>query len=148
MRFAVLVLALVLGPETSLHAQEDPAFDRVFDRDMEELRTSQGLSRPEWNPDLARITLERARVLAAQGSLSHEDAVGRGPGLQAVVQGLPRGEYGEVLGVGASPDGVWRAWLASPPHLAVLREPGWATWASASVVTGETTVWVIRFWKP
>lgn len=138
----VLILVLVLG--TLLHAQSVPSFER----DVGELRTAQGLSRPQWSPDLARITLERARVLAVQGFLSHEDELGRGPGLQAVARGLPRGEYGEVLGVGSSPQAVWRAWLASEPHRAVLLEPGWQTWASASATVEATSVWVVRFWKP
>lgn len=119
-----------------------------FEAEVAHLRGGHGLVVPKWDPDLALVVLERARELATEGQLSHQDAQGRGPGMQAVALGLPRGEYGEVLGVGASPEAVWRAWLASDPHREVLLEPGWQTWASASVTLEATSVWVVRFWKP
>lgn len=139
MRTLLAFLILAVGGVT----QAQP-----FEAEVAQLRGSRSLGAPQWSQELAWLVLDRAQELATEGRLSHEDAQGRGPGMQAVARGFPRGEYGEVLGAGASPEAVWRAWLASDPHREVLLEPGWQTWASASVTLGDTSIWVVRFWKP
>jgi uncharacterized protein YkwD len=111
-------------------------------------RAESGLNLPDWDPELADSALLRAQVLAQAGELSHEDSLGRGPGLQALSEGLPPGEYGEVLGAGADFGAVWAAWLASPPHRKVLMTPGWTRWGSGSAPHGSTRVWVLRLWRP
>lgn len=65
-----------------------------------------------------------------------------------MAEGLPPGVYGEVLGSGPSLTAVWEAWLASPTHRAVLREPGWTKWGWGRAGEGTKTVWVLRFYKP
>jgi uncharacterized protein YkwD len=63
-------------------------------------------------------------------------------------EGLAPGEYGEILGSGVLASSVWKSWLASPTHRAVLLEPDWTTWGEGEAVYGRVTVYVIRFWKP
>lgn len=111
-------------------------------------RQRAALSLPQWDETIAQSCHQRAVVLAESGTLSHADARGRGPGVQMVAQGVAPGEFGEVLGAGGDWDAVWTAWLASPSHRAVLNEPGWTRWAWGSADRGESTVWVLRFWKP
>ena len=112
------------------------------------LRTEEGLLVPAWDVELAASCLRRSATLAAGGGLSHFDDHGRGPGQQLLAQGFPPGLYGEVLGAGRDPQAVWRAWLASPTHRAVLVDPRWKAWAWASTGSGTTTVWVVRFRAP
>jgi len=96
---------------------------------------------------LAQSCLARSRKLAALGRISHQDD-GRGPGVQALVEGLPPGVYGEVLAAGKDPLQVWKAWLDSATHRAVLADPRWESWGWGATGSGETTVWVVRFWRP
>lgn len=121
------------------------------DLPLSQLRTFRdhaGLSLPVWDAALARSCTDRARVLAAWGELSHEDADGRGVGEQLTALGFPPGTYGEVLGAGNSLDRVWEAWLASSPHRAVLSSPRWRTWGAGWAAAGSTKVWVLRFAGP
>lgn len=111
-------------------------------------RASSGASLPERTAELDRSAQKRALHLAEAGALSHEDGKGRGPGLQMVSEGFPPGVFGEILAAGASVDTVWQGWLSSPPHRAILAEPGWTQWGWGVVETGSTRVWVVRFWKP
>jgi len=111
-------------------------------------RENSALSVPRWDANLAHSARNRASVLAQSGTLSHFDDQGRGPGLQMVSEGLPLGEYGEVLGAGSSFSSVWATWLNSPPHLAVLRTKAWTNWGWGSSERSGVTVWVLRFWRP
>ena len=138
---ALLLALLVCGLTPAVPAQDLKGF-------LQALRSDKGLSAPEWDPDLAASCEGRAAELAAGGQLSHTDAQGRGPGLQAMALGLPPGDYGEVLGSGLSAAAVWAAWLASPPHRAVLLEPGWTKWGVGTAVYGDVTVFVLRLWRP
>jgi uncharacterized protein YkwD len=139
-RGAVVVLLLVMGAGAAF---ADPPFhDQVT-----AFRQARGLSLPTADPALVRSSGARAQALADTGVLSHVDEEGRGPGLQLTAEGFPPGEFGEVLGAGADPQEVWAAWLASPTHRAVLEAPGWTAWGAGSASVGQTTVWVIRFWK-
>jgi uncharacterized protein YkwD len=140
MRTWAVVLLLVSG----LPALAQPSPQVWFS----EYRIQEHLSVPVWSPELAGSAHRRALVLAESGSLAHQDAQGRGPGLQMASEGLPPGEYGEVLGAGADLGAVWRAWLASPTHRAVLSTPGWTLWGFGSAVRGPTRVWVLRLWRP
>lgn len=90
----------------------------------------------------------RATVLAAQGELTHEDQAGRGPADQMLARGGGPGTYGEILGAGTALELVWKAWLASPRHRAVLDEPDWQRWGWGRAARGASWVWVVRFWKP
>jgi len=117
-------------------------------QDLVELQhLRQGLAPLVWDQALAETCLNRALVLAAAGELTHEDS-GRSVGLQLVAQGFPPGLYGEVLGAGADPDSVWRAWLASPTHAAVLRDPRWTAWGWAKAESASGWLWVVRFRAP
>jgi uncharacterized protein YkwD len=80
--------------------------------------------------------------------LSHKDRSGRSPALQLLHEGFSPGEFGEVLGAGSDPDRVWQAWLASPPHRAVLTDPSWEAWGYGRAQVGSTTVYVLRFRGP
>lgn len=111
-------------------------------------RRGLGLSVPTWSSALAASAQARSTDLASEGELSHEDRDGRGPGLQMRAEGVPPGEFGEVLAAGRDPSLVWRAWLSSPSHRAVLAESGWTLWGAGWTSTSGTTVWVVRFWKP
>jgi uncharacterized protein YkwD len=135
-------LALVLTGSASLHAQQP------FDGPLSTLRANTGLLLPQIDDSLSAACQSRAQELAASGELAHVDGQGRGPGEQAMAQGMPPGVYGEVLGAGFSPEAVWRAWLGSPTHRAVLVEPGWTLWGWGSAVRGAVTVYVVRFYKP
>jgi len=115
---------------------------------LEALRGPLGLSAPLWDDALATTCRARAQALADQGLLTHQDPQGRGPGQQLLAQGFPPGVYGEVLGAGSRVTEVWAAWLASPPHRAVLSDPRWTRWAYGQASTGATTVWVVRFRGP
>ena len=140
MRGAAYLIVLALA--TPLPAQPVPQ------PPLPTFRQSHGLSLPAWSSELADSALRRAQTLAETGVLSHEDPLGRGPGLQALAEGLPPGEYGEVLGAGRDFDAVWAGWLGSPPHRDVLSSPGWTRWGLGSAPLGATRVWVLRFWKP
>lgn len=111
-------------------------------------RGALGLSVPENSEALNRSAQDRASVLAEAGELSHQDGLGRSPGLQMVAEGLPPGAFGEVLAAGPTLALVWEAWLASPAHREVLEEPGWTRWGWGVAPSGATQVWVVRFWKP
>ena len=115
---------------------------------LSRFRQVQHLSLPQWDQVLADTAQARAEAMAVEGLMSHNDASGRGVGLQLRSQGYPQGVFGEVLGSGAEPTAVWSAWLASLTHRQVLAEPGWLRWGAGSARVGGTTVWVLRFWKP
>ena len=110
-------------------------------------RASEGLQQPVFDDKIALACRQRARMLLAAGSLTHTDREGREPGLQMLRLGFPVGEYGEVLGAGANFGDVWRAWLRSPTHWAVLRAPLWKSWGWGSAASGRRIVWVLRFWS-
>jgi uncharacterized protein YkwD len=133
---------LMLTWSMPLHAQSP------FDGLLGTLYADSGFSTPKNDDSLSASCRTRAAELAASGELAHIDGWGRGPGDQAMAQGLPPGVYGEVLGAGPSPEDVWRAWLSSPSHRSVLMEPGWTAWGWGSAVHGAVTVYVVRFWKP
>lgn len=134
-----LVLVLAASP---VWAQSFPLDE------FQRFRASLGLAVPAWNQALADTCGQRAAVLAAGGVLTHLDQRGRGPGEQLLTQGFPPGVYGEVLGAGEDPRAVWRAWLASPPHRAVLADCRWTSWGWGAVRSGATVVWVARFQAP
>jgi len=140
MRAAVFLLVLTWA--SPLYSQSP------FDRLLGTLRADKGFSIPRIDERLSDSCMTRAADLAVSGELAHVDGLGRGPGEQAMAQGLPPGVYGEVLGAGPSSDEVWRAWLGSPSHRSVLSEPGWVAWGWGSAVRGASTVYVVRFWKP
>lgn len=107
-----------------------------------------GWTLPAADALLEESARSRATALAEQGELTHVDALGRGPADQMLAKGGGPGTYGEILGAGADLEGVWRAWLASPRHRAVLDEPGWQRWGWGRAARGASWVWVVRFWKP
>jgi len=138
-----------LAPWLLLVLAASPAWTQSFPLDeFRSFRSGAGLAVPDWDQALADTCGARAAVLAAGGGLSHGDDQGRGPGEQLVAQGFPPGLYGEVLGAGEDPKAVWRAWLASPPHRAVLADRRWTSWGWGAVTSGGTTVWVARFRGP
>jgi len=108
-------------------------------------RAEWGLQTPAWDEKLALSSQDRAEELARAGVLSHEDSLGRGPGLQMTSQGMAPGVFGEVLGAGADFAKVWQAWLNSPSHRAILADPSWLSWGWGQAALGKTTVYVIRF---
>jgi uncharacterized protein YkwD len=115
---------------------------------LKTFRDEAGLSLPQWDEVLAATCRDRAAALAEAGVLTHEDARGRGPGGQLVAQGLGEGLYGEILGAGSDAAAVWKAWLASPRHRAVLADPRWKTWGWGTARTAASVVWVVRFRAP
>lgn len=115
---------------------------------LAQVRAGQDLPPPVRDPRLDRLCALRAAELAGLGALSHDDAEGRGPGLQALASGYPPGLFGEVLGTGPDLEQVWRAWLASPPHRSVLLQAGWTRWGAGWARRGAAAVWVLRFWQP
>ncbi len=118
-----------------------------FDESLQAFRSSQNLSMPDWDDSLAVSSHLRAEKLAALGALSHEEQ-GKGPGLQMLAEGFPPGTFGEVLGAGGDPEKVWRAWLDSPSHRALLSDPAWTSWGSGWATRGNTKVFVLRFRGP
>lgn len=140
MRAALFLLVLIWSMPL---AAQSP-----FDGLLKTLRANAGFSMPRADEKLTMSCRTRAAELAASGELAHVDDRGRGPGQQAMAQGLPPGVYGEVLGAGPSADDVWRAWLDSPSHRSILVETGWLVWGWGSAVRGASTVYVLRFWKP
>ena len=111
-------------------------------------RAEEGRSFPSWDGDLAASCASRSQELALSGEISHWDDRGWGAGHQLVARGFAPGVFGEIIGAGGDPLQVWRAWLKSPTHRAVLVDARWKRWGWGASRLGNTTVWVVRFWAP
>lgn len=77
-----------------------------------------------------------ARALAEAGDLWHSDLY---PLLDV------RLAAGEIVGNGAHPASVWQAFLTSPDHAAVIRNPRWDTYGVGVVATGPMLFVVVVF---
>lgn len=139
-----LVVGLVLVVCLPLLVHAEPSLNDTF----AQYYGVRGWPLPAVDARLEESARARATVLAAQGELTHVDQDGRGPADQMLVLGGGPGAYGEILGAGADLELVWKAWLLSPRHRAVLDEPGWQRWGWGRAARGPNWVWVVRFWKP
>ena len=137
--FALFLVAFV----GMVGAQDESNPEKLF----RSFRQDLGLRTLDVDADLTASSHRRALALFQIGYLSHQDELGRGPGLQMISEGLPPGVYGEVLGAGPDWNSVWQAWLASPTHREVMADPAWRRWGWG-VSSGVPTVFVLRFWHP
>jgi uncharacterized protein YkwD len=87
-------------------------------------RTGQGLRGFAWNRPLARATTRHARDMSRRGYFAHQRAGGPSLGRRARAAGFRGRNVGEAIAYGcgrlSTPASIVSAWLASPPHRAIL----------------------------
>lgn len=144
MRKTAVTLVLYGLLFTQVIFSQDPPRQETWVRELRGHLASPQLA---WDPTLARTAARYAQVLVNRGEISHRDFQGGTAADRAAAEGMPAGVVGEVLGAGKESQDVIKAWLASPPHEAILADKTWVKWAGARVVTPETSVFVVLFWK-
>jgi uncharacterized protein YkwD len=87
-------------------------------------RTAAGLRGFSWNRSLARAATRHARDMTRRRYFAHQRPGGPSLARRARAAGFRGGNVGEAIAYGcgsrATPASIVRAWLASPPHRAIL----------------------------
>jgi uncharacterized protein YkwD len=136
--------ALVASPPSSAAPTVRLAPANVIEEPIESrvaaLRRAGDLAGVRHSPELARAAEAHARALARTGTFAH-DIPGGKPFAARLQRFYPARGYahwatGENIywaQAAPSPEAVVRAWLASPPHRAVLYDPLWREVGVAAV---------------
>lgn len=107
-------------------------------------RSSRGLPRLAWDGTIARAAHAHSADMAANNKMSHVGSDGAELSERLARFGIRPSAWGEALGAGYSDAaGVVAAWIASPPHAAILF--GGYTRAGAALVRSAsgTTYWAL-----
>jgi uncharacterized protein YkwD len=87
-------------------------------------RTSHGLRGFAWNRSLARAATRHARDMSRRRYFAHQRAGGPSLGRRARAAGFRGRNLGEAIAYGcgslSTPASIVGAWMASPPHRAIL----------------------------
>jgi uncharacterized protein YkwD len=87
-------------------------------------RTGAGLRGFRWSPKLGRAASRHARDMARRGYFGHQRSGGPSLGRRVRAAGFRGRDVGEAIGYGcgslSTPASIVNAWLASPPHRAIL----------------------------
>jgi uncharacterized protein YkwD len=87
-------------------------------------RTGAGLRGFSWSRSLGRAATRHARDMARRGYFAHQRSGGPSLGRRVRAAGFRGRNVGEAIGYGcgslSTPAAMVRAWLASPPHRAIL----------------------------
>jgi hypothetical protein len=86
---------------------------------------------------LSDLAQQRAEINASTGVLAHTPNLALG-----VTSNWTK--LGENIGVGQDHDGIWNAFLNSPPHLANLLDPTYTSVGIGDVSTGPGNDWVVH----
>lgn len=151
MRFLFLSLVWLVGaspafPET-LPDQLPSELNELW-LELSAFRLSQGLTVPQENPQMNRRAQARASRLAQASGFGHVDDRGVSFSQFWISHQSRPGTAAEILGFAGQPATLVSAWLASPPHKAVLSDPDWTEWGWGAVQRGQSWLIVLHWFHP
>jgi hypothetical protein len=138
-RPGALVLALAMIAAAGLwaspaHAQGTGEWLRM----VNDLRSSRGLAPLQLDANLSSLAQRWSEKMAADGAISHDPNLAGGVTADWT-------KLGENVGTGTDRQGIWQAFLNSPPHLANLVDPQFTHIGIGTTFVGDREFVVHRF---
>lgn len=138
-RPGALVLALAVIASVGLwaspvHAQGPGEWLRM----VNDLRSSRGLAPLQLDANLSALAQRWSEKMAADGAISHDPNLAGGVTANWT-------KLGENVGTGTDRQGIWQAFLNSPPHLANLVDPQFTHIGIGTTFVGDREFVVHRF---
>jgi hypothetical protein len=131
---AALLIALV-GLVGATPARADASGVQDWLNRINGLRAAHGLNALILDANLSDLAQQRAQINASTGQLVHTPNLALG-----VTSNWTK--LGENIGAGQDHDGLWTAFLNSPPHLANLLDPSYTHVGIGEVSSGPGNDWV------
>jgi len=131
MVMAVLVAAPTATSGSSANVERRPALEAAVIRELNEVRTTQGLEPLRSSPSLRSAARGHSRSMLDDGFFSHDSADGTAFSERIRRYYTNRGwrtwSVGEALlasqGIDIDAAGIVKAWLQSPPHREIILSP-------------------------